>query len=55
MKHRYLGSEKVDVRVEQGAEVNRPSILYLKAEKKGEVIEVNVGGKVAYVAAGHLV
>ena len=55
VKHRYLGSEKVDVRVEQGAEVNRPSILYLKAEKKGKVIEVNVGGKVAYVAAGHLV
>ena len=55
VKHRYLGSDKVDVRVEQGAEVNRPSILYLKAEEKGDTIEVNVGGKVAYVAEGHLV
>ena len=55
VKHRYLGGDSVDVRVEQGAEVNRPSILYLKAEKKGEDIEINVGGKVAYVAEGYLV
>ena len=55
VKHRYLDLDKVDVRVEQGAEVNRPSILYLKAEEKGDTIEVNVGGKVAYVAKGHLV
>ena len=55
VKHRYFGGDKIDVRVEQGAEVNRPSILYLKAEKKGNSIEVNVGGKVAYVAEGHLV
>ena len=55
VKHRYLGGESVDVRVEQGAEVNRPSILYLKAEKKGEDIEINVGGKVVFVAEGYLV
>jgi trans-2,3-dihydro-3-hydroxyanthranilate isomerase len=55
VKHRYFGGDKIDVRVEQGAEVNRPSILYLKAEKKGDSIEVNVGGKVAYVAEGNLV
>jgi len=55
VKHRYFGGDKIDVRVEQGAEVNRPSILYLKAEKKGDSIEVNVGGKVAYVAEGYLV
>ena len=55
VKHRYFGGEKIDVRVEQGAEVNRPSILYLKAEKKMDTIEVNVGGKVAFVAEGHLV
>ena len=55
VEHRYFGGDNVDVRVEQGAEVNRPSVLYLKAEKKGGSIEVNVGGKVAYVAEGHLV
>ena len=55
VKHRYFGGDSIDVRVEQGAEVNRPSILYLRAEKKQDGIEVNVGGKVAYVAEGHLV
>jgi trans-2,3-dihydro-3-hydroxyanthranilate isomerase len=55
VKHRYFDSDMIDVRVEQGAEVNRPSILYLKAAEKGDVIEVDVGGKVAYVAEGKLV
>jgi trans-2,3-dihydro-3-hydroxyanthranilate isomerase len=55
VKHRYFGTDVIDVNVEQGAEVNRPSTLYLKAEKKGDSIEVNVGGKVAFVAEGHLV
>ena len=55
VKHRYFGEDKIDIRVEQGAEVNRPSILYLKAEEKGDEIEVQVGGKVAYVAEGKLV
>ena len=55
VKHRYFDSESINVRVEQGAEINRPSILYLKAKQIGNSIEVNVGGKVAYVAKGHLV
>lgn len=55
VKHNYFNSESIDIRVEQGAEVNRPSILYLKAKRKENEIEVNVGGKVAYVAKGHLV
>jgi trans-2,3-dihydro-3-hydroxyanthranilate isomerase len=55
VKYRVLGSDRIDVRVEQGAEVNRPSILYLKAEKKGDEIDVNVGGKVYFVARGELI
>jgi len=55
VKYRVLGSDWIDVRVEQGAEVNRPSILYLKAEKKGDEIDVNVGGKVYFVARGELI
>ncbi len=55
VKHRYFDSDSIDVRVEQGAEIMRPSILYLKAAKKGDNIEVDVGGKVAYVAEGQLV
>ena len=55
LKHRYFGESKINVRVEQGAEVKRPSVLYLKSERKGENIIVEVGGKVAYIAEGYLV
>jgi trans-2,3-dihydro-3-hydroxyanthranilate isomerase len=55
VKHRYFGGSKVDVMVEQGAEMNRPSILYLRGEERGDEISVEVGGKVAYVAKGELV
>jgi trans-2,3-dihydro-3-hydroxyanthranilate isomerase len=54
VKHRVLGGTRIDARVEQGAEINRPSLLYLKAEEKPEGIEVNVGGRVYPVAAGTL-
>jgi len=54
VKHRYFGSAKIDVRVEQGAEINRPSILYLRAEEVNDVIVVRVGGKVAMVARGEV-
>ena len=51
-KYRYLGSEKVDARVEQGYEMGRPSLLYLKSGPAGGMIEVHVGGKVAPIARG---
>jgi trans-2,3-dihydro-3-hydroxyanthranilate isomerase len=54
VKHRYFGSPKIDIRVEQGAEISRPSILYLKAEEVKGGIDVRVGGKVAMVARGEL-
>ena len=55
VKHRYFGKPVIDVRVEQGAEVGRPSLIYLRAEEKGpEKIEVNVGGRCATVARGEL-
>ncbi len=54
VKHRYFGSKKIDVRVEQGAEIGRPSILYLKAEEVKDGIDVRVGGKVALVARGEV-
>lgn len=53
--HRYFGSDKVNVRVEQGYEVRRPSLLLLKAENNEAKIDVYVGGKVFLVAIGKLV
>jgi len=54
VKHKYFNSDKIDVRVEQGVEISRPSILYLRAEEVKEGIDVRVGGKVIMVARGEV-
>ena len=55
VKHRYFGEDKIDIRVEQGYEIGRQSLLSLKAGKKEEGIDVFVGGRVIMVAKGELV
>jgi len=52
VKHRYFGTDEVDIRVEQGYEINRRSLLLLKASKTPKGIEVNVGGRVQFIAKG---
>ncbi|OHB61748.1 MAG: phenazine biosynthesis protein [Planctomycetes bacterium RBG_13_46_10] len=54
VKHRYFGTSKIDIRVEQGHEIGRPSLLYLRAEEKSDHIDVSVGGKVIMIAEGKL-
>ena len=46
--------DAIDIRVEQGYEISRPSQIYLKTESNGDDIIVNVGGKVIKVAEGTL-
>jgi trans-2,3-dihydro-3-hydroxyanthranilate isomerase len=53
--YHYFRRDVVDVRVEQGCEIGRPSLLRLKARRKQDEIQVHVGGKVAMVAKGELV
>ncbi|MCB0169535.1 MAG: PhzF family phenazine biosynthesis protein [Anaerolineae bacterium] len=55
VKHRYFGSDHIDVRVEQGYEIKRPSLLKLQAQANGDHIDVFVGGGVVLVAEGQLV
>lgn len=55
VEHGYLGIDKIEVKVEQGYEIDRPSLLLLKAEEKDGEIEVFVGGKVVMVAKGEFV
>jgi len=55
VEHRYFRIDSIDVRVEQGYEIGRPSLLYLRAEKKDEETNIHVGGKVQMVARGELV
>lgn len=60
-RERYLDAPAVDVRVEQGYEMDRPSLLYLRAEDAagdgnadGDDFAVRVGGGVVPVVRGTL-
>jgi trans-2,3-dihydro-3-hydroxyanthranilate isomerase len=56
VKNRYYGSPAIDIKVEQGYEIGRPSLLLLKAEEEeGGSISVSVGGRLIMVAVGELV
>ncbi len=56
VKYQYFGKPEADVIVEQGYEIGRKSILYLRAEEKpAGSIEVNVGGRVVQIAEGRLI
>lgn len=50
--YHYFGQSSLNIRVEQGYEMNRPSLLLLKAEKQLDRITVEVGGSVTMVARG---
>lgn len=55
VRHRCLDTDSIDVRVEQGYEIQRPSMLYLRAAYDEDEIAISVGGKVRMVARGELV
>ncbi|MCD8489226.1 MAG: PhzF family phenazine biosynthesis protein [Desertifilum sp.] len=52
VQHAYFAQSEIEVAVEQGYEIQRPSLLLLKAGKREEGIEVNVGGRVILIARG---
>ena len=53
-KYEILGTKKVNVKVEQGYEINRKSILHLRTQNESNKYNIEVGGKVIKVAEGHL-
>jgi len=55
VQHHYYETNSIDIRVEQGYEIGRPSLLLLKAQKENDQIKVSVGGKVIMVAKGELI
>ena len=55
VKHRYFGKDRINIRVEQGYEIGRPSLLLLKAEDEEGKIDVHVGGRVVMIARGEFV
>jgi trans-2,3-dihydro-3-hydroxyanthranilate isomerase len=52
VKNRYFGRDAIDIRVEQGYEIDRRSLLLLRAKETPGGIEVKVGGRVQFVASG---
>jgi trans-2,3-dihydro-3-hydroxyanthranilate isomerase len=55
VKHGYFGKNSIDIRIEQGYEIGRPSLLLLKAQERQKAIEVFVAGKVIKIARGEFV
>jgi trans-2,3-dihydro-3-hydroxyanthranilate isomerase len=55
VRHSYFGTDHINIRVEQGYEIQRPSLLFLEAKSNGEKIDVYVGGKVVETAKGILI
>lgn len=54
LRHSYIDGDHIHVRVEQGYEIGRPSLLYLHATRRGEATEIEVGGRVIPTARGEL-
>ena len=54
-KHKYVGRREIDLRVEQGQEIGRPSLLRLRAKQTDAHIEVSVGGRSVLVARGEFI
>lgn len=50
--HDVTKGPKVNIRVEQGYEMKRPSLIHVQASQENEFIHVKVGGKVRVLARG---
>ena len=55
VEHRYFGRSDIDIQVEQGTEIHRPSLLFLRAKAEDKAINVFVGGHVVMIADGTLI
>ena len=55
VRHRYCDDDAIDLRVEQGYEIDRPSLLLLKAQAQADEIVVQVGGRAIAIAKGELI
>jgi trans-2,3-dihydro-3-hydroxyanthranilate isomerase len=52
LKYRFFDKEKIDVRVNQGYEMGRPSNVNMAAKLKNGTYDIRIGGKVQLVAKG---
>ncbi|MHA1673389.1 MAG: PhzF family phenazine biosynthesis protein [Promethearchaeota archaeon] len=54
-KYQYFSINKVELKIEQGYEIGRPSLLIAKAQTQNDQIEINVGGRVILTAQGEII
>jgi trans-2,3-dihydro-3-hydroxyanthranilate isomerase len=54
-KYQYFGSSHLDIAVEQGVEMGRSSLLYLRAEYAPTDFQVSIGGRVIHIASGEFI
>jgi trans-2,3-dihydro-3-hydroxyanthranilate isomerase len=54
LQHRWLPQPELSLRIEQGFELRRPSLVLLRARMAGASREVGVGGQVVPVIRGEL-
>lgn len=53
-KYQYIADDNLFLKVEQGYEIRRPSLLLLSARNMGGQVVISIGGKVIEVAQGEL-
>jgi len=54
LEHGYFPRDGFEIRVEQGVEMGRPSLLRLRGKVVGEKREIHVGGRVIPIARGEI-
>ncbi|MBS0393434.1 MAG: PhzF family phenazine biosynthesis protein [Proteobacteria bacterium] len=52
VQHRFLDDDAIDLKVEQGVAMGRPSSLHLRAMRTSRGIEIRIGGGVVDIARG---
>jgi len=52
VEHGYFDTKSIDLRVESGYEIGKPSLLFIKAAEEGGRIKVQVGGRCVPLARG---
>ena len=55
LKNRVFQKSGFSVRIEQGYEINRPSLVMLRAQLQDDLADINVGGNVIEVIRGELI
>jgi len=54
LQHKLLGDAEMSLRIEQGHELRRPSLVRLRARMAGSSHEIHVGGRVIPTVSGNL-